>query len=367
MEKFFRLIQISISPDCSPELNATEEEWGELFSTARKQTLLGILFAGVMRLPDNQKPPKQILLQWFAIAEKIKQYNRQLNRNAAFVCQRFKEDGFRAVILKGQGNARFYPDPLLRQPGDIDVWVEGSRRELINYIRRFCTIDEIVYHHADFPVLKDAEVEVHFTPSWMYSFITNHRLQQYFRKEADRMFSHEVVLPDGGSICVPPADVNRIYLLVHIYRHLFDEGIGLRQLLDYYFLLRQGCTEEEKRETRKTLRRLGMLNFAASVMYVMKEVFALPDEYLLMPPDEKNGRFLLNEILEAGNFGTYDTRNMRRGGESLMVRFMRRCSRNARFLSSYPSEALWAPLFKVWHHCWRWRNGYLHALPQKPD
>ncbi len=229
MEKFFRLIQISISPDCSPELHATEKEWGELFEEARKQTLLGVLFAGVMRLPDEQKPPKQLLLQWFGVAEKIKQYNRQLNQNAALVCRRFKADGFRAVVLKGQGNALLYPEPLLRQPGDIDVWVEGSRRTLIDYMRRFCTIDEIVYHHADFPVLKGTEIEVLFTTSWMYSFITNYKLQNYFRKEADRMFSHEVVLPDGGVICAPPADVNRIYVLVHIYRHLFDDRIGIRQ------------------------------------------------------------------------------------------------------------------------------------------
>lgn len=183
-------------------------------------------------------------------------------------------------------------------------------------------VREIVYHHADFPVLKDTEIEVHFTPSWMNDFPTDRRLQKYFRENMPRQLLHTVELPEGaGRIAVPTPDMNRIYILLHIYRHLFDEGVGLRQLLDYYFVLCVPCSEEEKAQTLHMLDRLHMTRFASAVMYVLREVFGLEESRLLLPPSPLYGVRLLDEIMLAGNFGKYDGASCagatrRRGGSS---------------------------------------------------
>ena len=155
---------------------------------------------------------------------------------------------------------------------------------------------------------------------------------------------------------VPNAAFNRVYILVHIYRHLFAEGIGLRQLLDYYFVLKQGFTESEREETLRILRSLGMMRFTRAVMWVLQEVYAMPDRYLLTSPDAKEGRFLLDEIMLAGNFGKYDERMQRAAGEGTFRWGLRKVLRNFRFVRSYPSEVLWSPIFKVWHLFWRIRH-----------
>ena len=155
---------------------------------------------------------------------------------------------------------------------------------------------------------------------------------------------------------VPNAAFNRVYILVHIYRHLFAEGIGLRQLLDYYFVLRQGFTESEREETLRILRSLGMMRFTRAVMWVLQEVYAMPDRYLLTSPDAKEGRFLLDEIMLAGNFGKHDERMQRAAGEGTFRWGLRKVLRNFRFVRSYPSEVLWSPIFKVWHLFWRIRH-----------
>ena len=154
-------------------------------------------------------------------------------------------------------------------------------------------------------------------------------------------------------IPTPTLAFNRVYILVHIYRHLFHEGIGLRQLLDYYFVLHQGFTEEERTETMRTLRSLRMERFAAAVMWMLQEVYGMEDRYLLTAPNEKEGSFLLSEIMLAGNFGHYDERIKRVANESAFHTFYRRVARNFRFVRSYPSEVLWSPLFKLWHWAWR--------------
>ncbi len=298
-------------------------------------------------------PPKEVLLKWWSATEQLKKRNVRINEAVGEVAESLKRAGFRSVILKGQGLACFYPNPLLRTCGDIDVWVDAERKRIKEYMTKMGWNPEIVYHHADIPILADVEVELHFTPSWMFSYFNNRKLQRFFRETADRQFSNTVQLPNcQDEVCVPTLAFNRIYILLHIYRHLFGEGIGLRQLLDYYYVLSQGFSEEERTETLNTLRKLGMLRFAAAVMWVLQHVFGMSDKYLLLPPNEKEGRFLLNEIMMAGNFGHYDKR-IQRGNSSELSLFIQRCGRNMRFIYSYPSEVIWAPVFKIWHFFWR--------------
>ena len=128
-------------------------------------------------------------------------------------------------------------------PGDIDLWMTDDRRRLVKYVRQRCPVVEVVYHHIDFPVLKDVELELHFTPSWMNCWRRNRKLQRMFKEWLPMQLIHQIKLPEVvGTVAVPTLEMNRIYVLLHIYRHLFDEGIVLRQLLDYYFILLQPCT-----------------------------------------------------------------------------------------------------------------------------
>ena len=350
---FFELIQIAIGKRKQLSHTPTEEEWQELYSLAKKQALVGITFMGVERLPNEQRPPKKILLQWYTATERIKAMNADMNQKALMVANRFLKDGFRSVILKGQGIAQLYPQGEYRTSGDIDVWVEGGHKRVLDYVRRYTSDSKPVYHHVDFPVVRGLDIEVHFTPSWMNSPFTNRRLQRFCRKRAKVLFT-ETDSP-YTELPVPNIAFNRIFILIHIYRHLFGEGIGLRQLMDYYYVLLQGFTEEEREETMSTLRTLKMERFTSAVMWVLQTVFLLEDKFLLTEPKEREGRFLLNEIMLAGNFGHYDERIRRIKNESSLQVFTRRVSRNFRFIRSYPSEVIWSPFFKIWHWFWRKR------------
>lgn len=357
---FFELLQIAIGNKTGFSLAPTEGEWRELFVLAQKQALTGIAFLGVERLSKEERPPKELILQWYAATERIKGENEILDKQALMVANRFLRDGFCSVILKGQGIAKLYPKGEYRTPGDIDIWLDGKREDIEKYVKAVVPDCKIVYHHVDFLPIGNTEIEVHFTPSWMNNYITNRRLQKFFHRQRKEMFSRyrDMKGTDGKSagldvIPVPTLGFNRVYILVHIYRHLFGEGIGLRQLMDYYYVLCQGFTEEERIETISVLKSLGMERFAAATMYVLQTVFGMEDRFLLLKPDEKEGRFLLDEIMMAGNFGHHDPRIKRVSNESTLHIFCRRVWRNFRFIGSYPSEVIWSPLFKLWHYVWR--------------
>lgn len=369
---FFELLQVAISNREGLSHTPTAEEWRELYTQAQQQALVGIAFRGVELLPEVQRPPKPLLMQWYMAAERIKAMNADLDRKALAVTNKFLEEGFSSMVLKGQGIAKLYQvsqsivnsqrstDGVYRTPGDIDIWLSGERKEILHYVRKHVPDCKPVYHHVDFPVIEGLDIEVHFTPSWMNSPVTNRRLQRFFKSAAYSQQStdgHWLMTNSQqpySELPSPNIAFNRVYILVHIYRHLFHEGIGLRQLLDYYFVLHQGFTEEERKETMRTLRALRMGRFAGAVMWVLQEVFGMEKRYMLTAPNEKEGRFLLSEIMLAGNFGQYDKRLKHKRGESTLHWGLRKVKRNFRFVRSYPSEVLWSPLFKLWH--WGWRK-----------
>lgn len=372
---FFDFLQFCIGSVADIHASVKDADWKVLYAIAKKQVLIGVLFHGIKQLPKELAPDADLLMQWMGMAQKIRQQNALLFEDSAKVCKNFKQEGFRCCVLKGQGNALLYPDPYMRTPGDIDIYMAGGRKHIMQYVNKVCPNQVMRYHHVDFPVMKTA-IEVHFTPSYMFFPVHNRRMQKWFKEVMDLQCSNIVTLPDGyGEITVPTTSFNVIYILSHLYRHVFTEGIGLRQLLDYYFVLVKwhtdltNLTDSNKSLPQMTqintdldalqreLKYLGLWKFAGAVMYVLHETLGLPEEKMIAPIDVNEGRFLLAEIMQGGNFGQYDTRLGSKENEGKLHRYLRMSLRNLRFVKHYPTEALSEPLFRTWFALWKKIHG----------
>ena len=220
-------------------------DWQELYSFASKQALLGLCFEGIERLgkeyPEELRLNpigRELLMTWMGKAQQIRRQNMKVNVMAGKLFSMLREDGMRCCILKGQGNALMYPNPYSRTPGDIDVWIDASRERIMEYTqKKFELGDDIRLQHLE-TSLDGVPVELHFFPCSMNNPIYHTRLQKWFRRNADLQCSHLVGLPDGaGDIAIPTTAFNVIYQLTHLYHHFFDEGIGMRQIIDYYYVV----------------------------------------------------------------------------------------------------------------------------------
>lgn len=350
---FFELIKVSIGSRNKLSKTPTPDDWKVIYMLAKQQTLVGILFAAIEKLPAAQRPPKSLLMQWFAFTENVRMKNAQVNADAVKMCEMVRKDGLRCVVLKGQGIATYYPEPSLRQCGDIDLWIEGGSKKVVNYLRTKGKVSDIVYTHVDAAVPVETEVEVHHNPSFFYNPIYLRRFHQYLDKNKE-IFENSVDLSDGiGKIYIPTLEFNRYFIILHIYRHLFAEGIGLRQLLDYYYVLLKGGTEESKQRTIQLFRQTGMMKFVGATMWVMKEVFGMEDKYLLCKPHEKAGKQLLDEIMLAGNFGKYDARIDRKNHHKLLPRVWSSIKRKVRFMMDYPQEILFDIPMRTYMYIWK--------------
>ena len=327
----YSLLKRVVGSDVSFPKNNSLETWQGIYEIAKQQALQGIVFLAINSLEEEQRPPKEMMLQWWAMTERIKQQSKRLNEVAEKVEQRFAADGLRGVVLKGVGMAALYPHPLNRTPGDVDLWLEGERKEIVTSVRRFKEKPFVIYHHVDFVDVDGVSIELHFTPSYFSDLFTNYKFQKWVRKERGAQMEHISTLEGGHKVHTPTAAFNRVYILSHIYRHLFDEGVGLRQLMDYYYVLRQGLTEAERQETLTILKQFKMVRFAEAVIWVLHEVFGMEQKYMLTTLNEREGKFLLKEIMIAGNFGHYDLRIIRSKDDRLFTRFVRATIRNFRY------------------------------------
>ncbi len=405
------MFQVAMCTRQALSVNPSADEWAELLALSKKQALAGIAFAGLTKhlasLGDSPYAEEikgtGLYVQWLGLAAKISQRNREVTVACAEVVKQYDHDGIACCILKGQGNLEYYPESLkeLRMPGDIDVWcapadacgidiavsdLDGNGAHYETYHGKRAVVEYVMmlhrtagtqprggirYHHIGAPQINGVDVEAHFRPLFLDSPLRNQRLQRWFR-ENEQFGLHDAKI---GDYVFPTSTVsfNAVYQLCHIYRHLFDEGIGLRQLLDYYFVLRSlhieqgsladrtesmaqwaegmGIAVKSNAEIMHTLGRFGMKKFAGAVMYVLLTVFAMPDQYLLCQPNEKEGKFLLGEIMQAGNFGKYDDR-IKHGGTQTQHAW-EKTKHNLRLLAHYPEEVICEPFFRVYHWMWR--------------
>ena len=463
---FFEFLQVAIGNRESLSRELSDNEWQDIFCLLKEHALIGVGFSAVERLhAKGVVCPLGLRMLWYALVVQIERRNEQLNGLCKKVTEQYEHDGLSTCILKGQGNYINYPDNLRkrRQCGDIDIWCmppkEGLNiavhtgkdsveyvkyhgvRAVIEYVKlqhRICGSNKKprhIYHHVDAPAIEGVEVEAHFRTGYIHSPLRNWRMQRWFAQHYEGCAANRT----SYGFSMPTPSVNVIYQMTHLFSHYFQEGVGLRQILDMYFTLitwresvENGCGQQSqgmwseglgtpvmsKEEVMAVLRSFGMGKFAGAVMWVLKEVFSMPkrqlmnDDRLLITdgvhtenadmygcpqadcfgehelfthcqlkevfiklkqasgikrelkennfvpwmicdPNEKEGKKLLEEIMKGGNFGQYDTRDaeLKKGG--MMKHGVWKLKRVMRLVRSYPEEALWEPVFRVYHLIWR--------------
>lgn len=347
---FFELLLVCTGAKDVLSRTYSEAEWNDALEIAQEQAIEGVLLSAIERLPDEQRPPKLVLLQWIGSVQMVESNSKKIAEASETVIQYFRENGFACNILKGCAVARYYPQPERRQSGDVDVWVDGSREKIYDFARKFDKDGKLYgvnYHHIHFHLIDDVHIEVHIWPSFLSSPLRNWRLHKFCNLHRPTM-----------ETSMPSLAFDRMFILLHCYRHMCGDGVGLRQIMDYYYVLRQGFNEEEKADAVYWIKQLGMERFSKGLMWVLKEYLGLENRFLIVTPDEKEGRFIMREVMLTGNMGHGDTRNW--GSKATaFTRFFFNLKRDCFLAGHYPHEAIWQPFFSLWLYFWRLSKGLL--------
>ena len=360
---FYQLLRMALGRQVCLPHTPNEQEWKALYELAKKQSLIGVCFAGVQKLQtQRQEPPEMTYLTWIAMAAKIQQRNEVVSRQCVELQGQLAADGVRSCVLKGQGVGALYRVhendndnnqnssdlSMLRQSGDIDVWVDTDEEGALRWVKKYQRELDFDYKHVHLDVLEGTSVEVHYRPSTSRVPWYMKRVEHFTREKA--CWTNAVALGDG-MVNVPSLEFNLVFILQHIFGHLFAEEMTLKQYLDYYFVLKQAHDKgADVQEAYRWMLRMGMGSFAKATMWLLREVFGMPEEWMICEADADEGRFLLDRVMAK--------EQKAKKGEHGSVRwhlsvFWAQQSKNLHLLTHYPLEVLFSPIWLARHFFWK--------------
>ena len=341
-EALYELLRMAVDDECSPRFFSRKlnfKEWENLHLECLKQGLTGVGYRAVCHLPRDLQPPLEIAFQWASEAETVKGQNRLLNDEAARLTELFAAQGRKTAVLKGPANARFYPDPYMRQAGDIDLWVDGGRKSVLVLLKKMgyekSEIDFGSTHHVQlYPIENSVSVEIHYNPSsGMWNPFASARLLSFLEKEIQNVERVE------EGFFVPSIKFALVMQLAHIMHHLVSGGIGFKQILDYYMLLKHS-SEKDRSDITAMLSGFGLVNVGGALMWIMESILGLDRSKMLCQPQEKRGKRMLAVILEGGNFGRYARNPVEDLSMNFIVRWFKNRWRNIRLFWFAPMDVL---------------------------
>lgn len=289
------------------------QEWDSLRQMAICQTVEGIIFDGIEQLEPGYAPPHDLLIKWLVRTEKIEQRNKWMDGILAEQARFLDREEVQPILLKGQGLASYYENPARRVCGDID-WYFGAIQD---------------YTKANSAVMARG-VELHYTAGYSASYgwrggeVEHHRrlfdihnpfLCRYLKgleqKEAANLVHMEV---HGSQVLLLAPLLNVIQVSAHILKHLLSFGIGLRQLCDVARLYYRCQDELDGQYLQHIYGKLGISKWVELLHVVLVRHLGLQKEFLpYRSAMELSPEWMVEEILQAGNFGFHDSRYQQQG------------------------------------------------------
>lgn len=341
-KQIWTFIQYSLDDTKNLPHGINDIDWFEFFEFCCRQGIAGIVLSGVDRM--NQAIPQDVLLEWIGFSEFIKMQNKLINERMINIIKWWKDRGYNSIVLKGQANATMYPNPSLRTPGDIDIWVEGQQSDIIRVVRDVCKDSHYSLHHITMPVYQDVSVEVHYSPAHLNNWCKDKKLQKYIKEKERQQFAN--LIPFGSDeISILTDEFNLVYQMLHMHGHFFTTRNNLKQMVDYYYLLKKVDVNQWEVGVKVKFIEFGISKYAGGVMWIMRNVLGLDEKLLIVEENEMIGKVILREINDYG----LNT------GKSKLTQVLYQMRGNIRLLKFFPSKVLIFPIYLVWHLFWKLR------------
>lgn len=347
-----RLLRAELWGENHPVSELTVRDYGELMQLAHRQTVDGLVCSALTSL--NVKLPKEQVFRTIALLGGVERRNQLLNHAVAVVSQLLHKHDVRFLIVKGQTIAALYPHPLTRIGGDVDLYVypDDFERALKLFVAEWqVDIDEHSKadgQHVNFEY-KGVEFELHFC-LMKFASAANQRIFDRFVAQSplDKCYI------DGVGVPVLDDDLNMVYTFLHLYHHLVELGVGLRQFCDVAVLLYRLHGRLHPERISSMLTALGFTRAFKAVEAVLTDYLGLAETYLPLPVNARDRLYandLLNIVFLRGNFGQYGRKTkVRSGWAYYRESFFMKVGQYYKFYRLSPKEN---------------RAAVLHSIPRK--
>ena len=312
-KQFFSLLCAGLwNSPANSDLFSKDTEWEAIINMSRMQTVSGVLFDGVSKLPLGKQPPATLLRSLFHIVVCIEQSNFLLDKCLTGIVSAINKEDIHSVLLKGQGVARNYPNPAHRQCGDIDIYVGDEKSAKATSVllnigaqQKSKTRTKRIIHE-DFQ-LGEVSIELHLFADVTWNPFRDRKFQRWTKKHlfGDKLRTCKI---NETNISLPPVNFDALYIFNHIFHHFISIGIGLRQICDWTLYLHTFSEHINRDDLYKDLKTFGLLKEWQVFGYIVVNNLGLPEERFPFYTNKYNisAKRVLDKILQTGNFGNYN-------------------------------------------------------------
>ena len=311
IELFLKLVRRALwqTPEQLPA-QLSPAMFANLMRGAREQSLMGLVADSLLHsgitLSDEQQ------LQLTVMTMKVRRCNAEVNKGLRLLKDTLDAQHIPFIVVKGQVAAAAYPDPSLRQAGDIDYYCSAD------VFPQACQAVSAAWGIDMQPPAGDNWMHIHFDHSGIV-YEAHRRLVSFYGKKTDRYWQ-QLVDWDGGDVVtigdmqVPTLspELHAVYVFLHLYSHLMGLGVGLRQMCDLSVLLHQHHAHIDTAHMLSTLRTLGMERAYRAVGAILADYLGLSTGDLGFCPsatDRRYARRIFAIVRYRGNMGAYNKKS----------------------------------------------------------
>lgn len=239
-ESFLQLVRLGIGTETVSSFRIqvpNSVDWVALKALADKHGLLAVIIDGIEHLPETQRPPKDLLLQWIgevmqSYEQRYKSYEIAIGSLAGF----YNAYGFKMMVLKGYTCSLDWSKSNHRPCGDIDIWLFGKQKEADEAIssERGIKIDTSEQHHTVF-YWNSFMVENHYDIIDVHHRKSSFELEKLFKQLADDESC--VIKVNEEDVYVPTINLHALFLVYHTMLHFTSTEMSIRQILDWAFFV----------------------------------------------------------------------------------------------------------------------------------
>lgn len=355
---FLQLLQVALGTRDSLDRALTAEEWEAMYEMAKVQAVVGLMNTAFARLPKDQWPPRMMLFKWAPQAKHVEDAHTLHVEVLCEVHQALVKNGIEHVFMKGLTCGARYPKPESRTCGDIDFLVSSA-----DFARTLDVMDELgkvdrdlVHEHHGMAHYKNVTIEPHYKLH-NYQSLKNDEAMQLM---VDEVFPADIKTINVGdsklavqcdNVPVLPMEFEGMFLVSHMVNHVYEEGLGLRQVIDFmqWAVVCASSDAFDKNKHLAYLKRMRMERSHRIFTRICEKYLGLSAAIFGYSYSEKETAFadkMMEDIMRVGNFGRGEYVFHRDGWIGDFQNYWWVSSRAIRLAYLCPSEAYMWPVSK---------------------
>lgn len=329
-------------------------KWNRLYQLSVMHGITALVSDGLQVCSGQfflQMPQSQ-LDRWQQSVKAVEQQGQRLNLQLSELSRLFADQHWRHLLFKGQALATYYPQPLHRTSGDIDLyfpnetlaeaaddWAESNGTDQeetsagnLKYYWRGVTVE---HHHQ----------------MGHFSFVPlNRALRHIIKQELDSSAPAYVVV-NGMRIETVQPSLSLLLILVRITHYLLTDGIALKQLADLAVLLNSRKALPESERINGWLEKLRLTNLARLIGELVAQTMDVEREVIPFLSDESAPSIdrVVDELSDLrGQWRSASDQALFAPNDNSPALF-RRSRHMARYFSYHPAETLTSFLASLVH------------------